>query len=658
MAIIYSYPQNNNILPTDILVGTSTVIVAGKPKNQTKSFSIQNLANFISPLISIDLNDVLTIGNTSLLDAKIGKLYLHDTAVTDYGKLQLNNNAFTVTNALNNNIISSEVGTLRVWNTLGVEGIFNYAALTGGRIYNLPDNSGTIALTSDIPIVTGFVPYTGATNNVDLGMQYITSREYRFLDIPDSTYGRLFVEAGEFTFMATPTSVITRIGYGQLTLQGISTFNAAITYNTLTNNRVYALPDASGTVALISNIPVVTGFVPYTGATQAVNLGAYDLTVNSLTVGKGSGTGLSNTAVGNLALFSNTTGGYNTAIGNTALRFNTTGDYNIAVGHQTLISNTTGRVNTAVGGQALNFNTTGTENVVTGFNAMLYNTTGSYNTGIGNSAMFSNLTGNNNTAVGIGALGYNRSGSNNAALGFNAGSLPSGNIVIDNSVFLGTNTKALGNNQTNQIVIGYDATGQGSNTVTLGNTSITTTRLRGTVQGGSFVKDGGTAAQYLMADGSVTIAPYKYNFGGSVTLTGTLTTTNLLTITIPANSLTDYLDIRSIMVQQTGTVLGGMQVRMWHNSVNDFNSATRILNYAFGTGGADLFAQISRRFSLQSGLLFGFPAAGSNIAGEGSTANAALSIPFNPAVANYLFVSIQLNDVTDTAILRNVNITT
>ena len=36
--------------------------------------------------------------------------------------------------------------------------------------------------------------------------------------------------------------------------------------------------------------------VPYTGATGAVNLGAYDLTVNSLTIGKGASNIATNTA--------------------------------------------------------------------------------------------------------------------------------------------------------------------------------------------------------------------------------------------------------------------------------------------------------------------------------------------------------------------------
>ena len=48
MAIIYSYPDNTNILLTDLLIGTSTVRIAGKKKNLTKNFTVEALGNFIS----------------------------------------------------------------------------------------------------------------------------------------------------------------------------------------------------------------------------------------------------------------------------------------------------------------------------------------------------------------------------------------------------------------------------------------------------------------------------------------------------------------------------------------------------------------------------------------------------------------------------------
>jgi len=55
------------------------------------------------------------------------------------------------------------------------------------------------------------------------------------------------------------------------------------------------------------------------------------------------------------------------------------------------------------------------------------------------------------------------------------------NQTTNSSVFLGYNTKALADGDTNEIVIGYNATGIGSNSVVLGNDSIATTALKGNV---------------------------------------------------------------------------------------------------------------------------------------------------------------------------------
>jgi hypothetical protein len=56
-----------------------------------------------------------------------------------------------------------------------------------------------------------------------------------------------------------------------------------------------------------------------------------------------------NTAEGDNALFTLTTGASNTAIGFAALGSNTTGDFNTAIGFAPLGSNTTGDFNTAEG---------------------------------------------------------------------------------------------------------------------------------------------------------------------------------------------------------------------------------------------------------------------------------------------------------------------
>ena len=138
-----------------------------------------------------------------------------------------------------------------------------------------------------------------------------------------------------------------------------------------------------------------------------------------------------NTAEGNNALFSLTTGTNNTAIGNFALHGNTTGYYNTANGAGALESNTIGFQNTANGNGALTHNTTGTKNTANGNNA-LYNSNGTANTAIGNNALTTNTTGANNTANGSGALKSNTTGSGNIALGNAAGqSLTTGSNNID-----------------------------------------------------------------------------------------------------------------------------------------------------------------------------------------------------------------------------------
>jgi hypothetical protein len=76
--------------------------------------------------------------------------------------------------------------------------------------------------------------------------------------------------------------------------------------------------------------------------------------------------GANNTAAGNLALASNTTGVYNTAIGAWSLMSNTQGSDNTATGAMALTSNTTGRSNTAFGDFAGSHATTGSYNVYLG----------------------------------------------------------------------------------------------------------------------------------------------------------------------------------------------------------------------------------------------------------------------------------------------------
>src|SRR5712691_5391358 len=75
-----------------------------------------------------------------------------------------------------------------------------------------------------------------------------------------------------------------------------------------------------------------------------------------------------NTAEGEDALLSLTSGFFNTAIGFNALSDDASGSLNTALGAQALLVNTTGNSNTASGSQALLSNTTGDNNTASGAN--------------------------------------------------------------------------------------------------------------------------------------------------------------------------------------------------------------------------------------------------------------------------------------------------
>jgi Chaperone of endosialidase len=158
-------------------------------------------------------------------------------------------------------------------------------------------------------------------------------------------------------------------------------------------------------------------------------------------------TGSANTAVGWFSLWSNTEGSFNTAAGAGTLLFNTA-DANTAFGAAALLFNTTGFNNTAVGAAALLNNTQGDSNVAVGSQALNKNTEGGNNNAVGFLALFSNTTGGGNNAVGEVALFSNVTGHDNTAIGDSAG----GNITGSYNVCIGSGVEGVaGENNTTRI---------------------------------------------------------------------------------------------------------------------------------------------------------------------------------------------------------------
>jgi hypothetical protein len=174
----------------------------------------------------------------------------------------------------------------------------------------------------------------------------------------------------------------------------------------------------------------------------------------------------------------------NTFIGNGSGQNNSNGRFNTFVGFECGANNSAGDSLTAIGTSALINNTTGSFSIAMGQGALGSNTTGGLNSGLGHSALNSNTTGGNNVGVGQAALSLNTTGSNNIAIGVNAGrniASGSGNTITNTSIYIGENTRASADNQTNQIVIGHQTIGLGSNTTILGNSSTVTTAIYGDI---------------------------------------------------------------------------------------------------------------------------------------------------------------------------------
>jgi len=207
---------------------------------------------------------------------------------------------------------------------------------------------------------------------------------------------------------------------------------------------------------------------------DGVNLGAYDLTVQNMTIGLGNNNVTTNTAVGNSALSKNTSGGVNnTAVGISTLSENTSGEDNTAVGSFALSKNISGIDNTAVGNSVLSKNTSGNNNTAVGNQALNNLTSGFENTAIGGIALQGIKTNSGNTAVGNVALSSNSlTGDNNTAIGDSAGKDCSGNI--SNCTFIGYQA-----NDPNNI----------SNTIVLGNSFITTLKCAAALTGPSDERD-------------------------------------------------------------------------------------------------------------------------------------------------------------------------
>ena len=226
------------------------------------------------------LNQVLTAGNTSLLDAKIGELYLYDSANTTYSKIAFEDSELNAYDYLNARIftVSGTQSYLRFQNSTNKIATFSSSLLTSNRNYTLPNASGTVALTSDIPVITtptlNQVLTSGNASLLDakVGDLYLydpVEFDYGYLSLNDSDFS-FYDVYGQATVLARNGVVFSGLPGG---------FYGNILLPSVTANRTYTLPNASGTIALTSDIPTGGG-IPHATASGT---DTYTATVTGVT---------------------------------------------------------------------------------------------------------------------------------------------------------------------------------------------------------------------------------------------------------------------------------------------------------------------------------------------------------------------------------------
>lgn len=376
-----------------------------------------------------------------------------DPTVANFTKsLTSNNTILTAVNAASGTISASVLPSY-------VDDVLNFANLAAfpvagdaGKIYVTEDNNKTYRWSGSV--------YVEISSSATAGEALKLTNARTIATTGDATY------SVSFDGSANVSSAITLANTGV----------AAGTYNALsTQVRPFTI-DSKGRITQVGTPVNITP--PWSAVTgKPATLDGFGITGGTIT-----GDLVSTSAT---ASTSTTTGAIRAAsLGITGAIFANT----VSANSYNLISVSRGAggasANTAVGSGSLQANTTGNYCSAFGANSLLANTTGANCSAFGVESLRTNTTGTNCSAFGAYSLRTNATGNSCSAFGVNAGRFQPDGVteisVTNNSCFIGTSTKGT-QNATNENVFGFNATGNGSNTVTIGDNNIVRTYLKGVV---------------------------------------------------------------------------------------------------------------------------------------------------------------------------------
>ena len=160
--------------------------------------------------------------------------------------------------------------------------------LDNGDIYICTDSTATSAVWEKLNSLDELVPYTGATADVNLGNQDLYANKVWLYDAPNDGYGSIHLTDNDFHIEDSEghKMLVIEDGFMQIHLSDAIQSNLFTTL--LTQTRDHYLPNASGTIALTSDIPTFTPMpfkqnvnVTHTGTTANTIIASYLITAGT-----------------------------------------------------------------------------------------------------------------------------------------------------------------------------------------------------------------------------------------------------------------------------------------------------------------------------------------------------------------------------------------
>lgn len=190
------------------------------------------------------------------------------------------------TSLANNNILAYESST-DLWKNKTIAAVLGYtpqAQLNGTGFIKASgttisyDNSTYLTTSS---AASTYVPYTGATNNVNLGENDLFVRSISnkqlikiegYVSGASTLAGALAIKTSSSgsTYGGTGYISVTSNDTNALTVVNESGLWSKISFNSISANRTFTFPNASGTIALTSDIPSLSGYIQGSGTTNYI----------------------------------------------------------------------------------------------------------------------------------------------------------------------------------------------------------------------------------------------------------------------------------------------------------------------------------------------------------------------------------------------------